>query len=72
LGRHFSFGAYNGINVFPYGLYEAVPYILMGKFISVGATANYSRSLTIVRLADKLILGKRWFYGLCNLVRQTR
>jgi O-antigen/teichoic acid export membrane protein len=51
-----SFGIYNGINVFLAGAYESLPLILLGKVISIGAAADYNRSLTIVQLPDKLFL----------------
>ncbi len=35
---------------------SSIPFILMGKLISAGAVADYSRSLTIVQLPDKLFL----------------
>jgi O-antigen/teichoic acid export membrane protein len=55
-GAAVAFGAYNGINVFLYGAYESLPFILIGKLISVGATADFNRSLMIVQLPDKLFL----------------
>ena len=55
-GGAITFGAYNGLNVFLYGIFELLPYILVGKLISIGAAAGYNRSLTIVQLPDKLFL----------------
>jgi O-antigen/teichoic acid export membrane protein len=55
-GGAIGFGAYNGLNVFLYGMFESLPLVLIGKLISVGAVANYSRSLTIVQIPDKLFL----------------
>jgi O-antigen/teichoic acid export membrane protein len=51
-----SFGAYSGINLFLAGIYETLPCILIGKLISIGAAADYTRSLNIVQLPDKLFL----------------
>jgi O-antigen/teichoic acid export membrane protein len=55
-GGAIGFGAYNGLNVFLYGIFESLPLVLIGKLVSVGAVANYSRSLTIVQIPDKLFL----------------
>jgi O-antigen/teichoic acid export membrane protein len=55
-GTVLGFGFYNGINVFLAGVYETVPLILLGKLISAGTAADYSRSLNIVQLPDNLFL----------------
>jgi O-antigen/teichoic acid export membrane protein len=55
-GACVGFGAYSGINLFLYGAYEALPFMLIGKLISAEAAAGYSRSLTIVQLPDKVFL----------------
>jgi O-antigen/teichoic acid export membrane protein len=52
-----SFGGYNGATIFLYKAYEALPYLLLGRMLSLDAAAMFSRGLMICQLPDKLILG---------------
>lgn len=54
--RMLSFGSYNGATVLLYKIHEAVPYLLLGRFLSLDAAALYSRSLMICQLPDKVFL----------------
>jgi O-antigen/teichoic acid export membrane protein len=51
-----TFGGYNGITVSLFRLYETVPYVLLGRFVSVEAAALFNRSLTICQMPDKMLL----------------
>ncbi|WP_244514711.1 lipopolysaccharide biosynthesis protein [Ensifer sp. LCM 4579] len=52
-----AFGGYNGATNLLYKTYEAVPYLLLGRILSLDAAALYSRGLMICQLPDKVILG---------------
>jgi O-antigen/teichoic acid export membrane protein len=52
-----TFGTYNGINVLLYGIYESLPYLVVGKFISVEAAGLYGRSISICQIPDKIFMG---------------
>ncbi|MEF2553698.1 oligosaccharide flippase family protein [Aurantimonas sp. A2-1-M11] len=52
-----TFGGYNGGTAFLYKIYEALPYLLLGRILSLDAAAIYSRSLMICQLPDKILLG---------------
>jgi O-antigen/teichoic acid export membrane protein len=52
-----TFGAYNGVNVLLYGIYESLPYLVVGKFISVEAAGLYGRSISICQIPDKIFMG---------------
>jgi O-antigen/teichoic acid export membrane protein len=52
-----TFGGYNGGTNLLYKAYEALPYLLLGRFLSLDSAAMYSRSLMICQLPDRVILG---------------
>ncbi|RWB67990.1 oligosaccharide flippase family protein [Mesorhizobium sp.] len=52
-----AFGGYNGAMVLLSKGYEALPPLLLGRLISPGAAALFSRGLTVCQIPDKLILG---------------
>ncbi len=52
-----EFGGYNGANVLLYKIFEQVPYLVIGRFISADAAGLLSRSLMISQLPDKVALG---------------
>jgi O-antigen/teichoic acid export membrane protein len=52
-----AFGGYNGATNFLYKAYEALPYLLLGRTLSLDAAAIFSRSLMICQLPDKVFLG---------------
>jgi O-antigen/teichoic acid export membrane protein len=52
-----AFGGYNGATSLLYKTYEALPYLLLGRILSLDAAALYSRGLMICQLPDKVILG---------------
>ena len=52
-----TFGTYNGLNVLLYGIYESLPYLIVGKFISVEAAGLYGRSISICQIPDKIFMG---------------
>jgi len=51
------FGAYNGVNVFMYRLYESAPYIVLGRFLSIDALAIYNRSVAVCQIPEKATFG---------------
>ncbi len=60
LGRYrdmLAFGGYNGTTNLLYKAYEALPYLLLGRTLSLDAAAMFSRSLMICQLPDKIFLG---------------
>ena len=50
------FGGYNGLNVFLFRLYEAVPTAVLGR-VSLDAAGLYNRALLVCQLPDKVVLG---------------
>lgn len=52
-----AFGGYNGVMVFLYRGYEALPLLLLGHVLSPHAAALFSRGLTVSQIPDKLVLG---------------
>ncbi|WP_157017465.1 oligosaccharide flippase family protein [Mesorhizobium xinjiangense] len=52
-----TFGGYNGATNMLYKAYEALPYLLLGRVLSLDAAALYNRSLMICQLPDKAFLG---------------
>jgi O-antigen/teichoic acid export membrane protein len=51
------FGGYHGATVLLYKVYETLPYLLLGRILSPHSAAQFSRSLMICQIPDKLILG---------------
>jgi O-antigen/teichoic acid export membrane protein len=52
-----KFGVYNGATVSLFRIYEAVPYLILGRVVSPEAAALYNRSLVICQLPNKVFLG---------------
>ena len=52
-----AFGGYNGATNLLYKAYEALPYLLLGRLLSLEGAAMYSRTLMICQLPDKVVLG---------------
>ncbi len=55
-----TFGGYNGVNVFLYRLYEALPTIILSRLVSFDAAGLYNRALLVCQVPDKLFLGGAW------------
>jgi O-antigen/teichoic acid export membrane protein len=51
-----TFGGYYGVNQILFRVYESVPYLFLGRLISVDAVALYNRAMTICLLPDKMFL----------------
>jgi O-antigen/teichoic acid export membrane protein len=67
-----TFGTYNGLNVLLYGVYESLPYLIVGKFISVEAAGLYGRSISICQIPDKIFMGGVVAVALPALSSQVR
>ncbi|MEY9559322.1 oligosaccharide flippase family protein [Sinorhizobium fredii] len=52
-----EFGGYNGVIVLLYKVYEALPFLLLGRIVSPHAAALFSRTLMVCQVPDKLVLG---------------
>jgi O-antigen/teichoic acid export membrane protein len=52
-----EFGTYNGLNVFLYRIYEAVPTMVLGRLLSLDAAGLYNRAQLVCQLPDRVILG---------------
>jgi O-antigen/teichoic acid export membrane protein len=52
-----TFGGYNGVNVFLYRLYEALPTFILSRLVSFDAAGLYNRALLVCQVPDKLFLG---------------
>jgi O-antigen/teichoic acid export membrane protein len=52
-----EFGAYNGLNVLLYRLYETIPTMVLGRAISLDAAGLYNRALLVCQLPDRIVLG---------------
>jgi O-antigen/teichoic acid export membrane protein len=52
-----EFCGINGLNITLGRLYDSVPYLVLGRILSVEAVALYNRSLTICVLPDKVFFG---------------
>jgi O-antigen/teichoic acid export membrane protein len=51
------FGGYNGLNILLHQLYEALPYLVLGRTLSLQSVALYNRGITICQLPNKVVLG---------------
>lgn len=51
-----TFGGYYGVNQILFRVYEAVPYLFLGRLISMDAVGLYNRAMTICQLPDKMFL----------------
>lgn len=51
-----SFGGYNGAIAMLYRIFEALPLLLLGRFISPHAVALFNRTMMIGAVPDKLVL----------------
>lgn len=52
-----TFGGYNGLICVLQKAFEAAPYLLLGRILSVDAAALYSRGAMLCQLPDKIVLG---------------
>jgi O-antigen/teichoic acid export membrane protein len=52
-----SFGFYNGLNVILYRLNDSVPYMVLGRVMSIESVALYNRSVALCQIPDRVILG---------------
>ena len=52
-----TFGGYNGLNVFLYRIYEALPTIILSRLVSFHAAGLFNRALLVCQVPDKLVLG---------------
>ncbi|TGS82681.1 sugar transporter [Mesorhizobium sp. M3A.F.Ca.ET.174.01.1.1] len=52
-----SFGGYNGAIAIIFYIFDALPMLLLGRFVSPNAAGLFSRTLLIGQIPDKLILG---------------
>lgn len=52
-----SFGGYNGATMLMQRFYEQMPFLLLGRILSMHYVAIYSRSLLLCQLPDKIIIG---------------
>jgi O-antigen/teichoic acid export membrane protein len=67
-----AFGGYNGATNLFYRIYESLPYLLLGRILSVDAAALYNRSLMICQLPDKIFLGGAMSVVLPAFSREVR
>ena len=51
------FGGYNGAIAILFRIFDALPLLLIGRFISPNAAALFSRTLWIGQIPDKLVIG---------------
>jgi O-antigen/teichoic acid export membrane protein len=51
-----TFGGYNGATVLLHRAYESLPYLMLGRILSLDAAAYFSRGLMICQLPDKLLM----------------
>jgi O-antigen/teichoic acid export membrane protein len=51
-----TFGGCNGANVFLHRIYESMPYLMLGRILSLDAAAYFSRGTMICQLPDKVFL----------------
>ena len=51
-----AFGGYNGANALLFRAYEALPYLLLGRILTIDAAAYLSRALMLCQLPDKVFL----------------
>jgi O-antigen/teichoic acid export membrane protein len=52
-----SFGGYNGAISMLYRIFDSLPLLLLGRVVSPHAAALFSRTLLIVQIPDKMVLG---------------
>jgi O-antigen/teichoic acid export membrane protein len=52
-----SFGGYNGATMLMQRFYEQMPFLVLGRILSLHYVAIYSRSLLLCQLPDKIIIG---------------
>ncbi|WP_032918347.1 oligosaccharide flippase family protein [Mesorhizobium erdmanii] len=52
-----SFGGYNGAIAILFRMFDALPLLLLGRFVSPNAAALFSRTLWIGQIPDKLVIG---------------
>src|SRR6185369_9631987 len=52
-----AFGGYHGVNILLYQLYDPLPYLILGRTLSLHSVALYNRGITICQLPNKIVLG---------------
>jgi O-antigen/teichoic acid export membrane protein len=52
-----AFSSYHGANILFYRLYDSLPYLVLGRTLSLHAVALYNRGITVCQLPDKVLLG---------------
>ncbi len=52
-----AFSSYHGANILLYKLYNSLPYLVLGRTLSLHAVALYNRGITVCQLPDKVLLG---------------
>lgn len=68
----FTFGGYNGTNSILRQLFDSLPYLVLGHFLSMDAVAFYHRALMLSQLPGKLLLSGVENLMLPALVKQAR
>ena len=51
-----AFGYYNGLIVMLARMYDQIPYLVLGRFLSFNAAGLFNRTLTVAQLPDKIFL----------------
>ncbi|UCI29357.1 oligosaccharide flippase family protein [Mesorhizobium sp. B4-1-4] len=51
-----AFGSYNGLMAILARMYDQVPYLVLGRFLSFDAAGLFNRTLTVAQLPDKIFL----------------
>lgn len=68
----FAFGGYNGTNSLLRQLFDSLPYLVLGHFLSLDAVAYYHRALMLTQLPSKLLLSGIENLMLPALMQQVR
>lgn len=55
-GAVVAFGSYNGLIAMLARMYDQVPYLVLGRFLSFNAAGLFNRTLTVAQLPDKIFL----------------
>ncbi len=66
------FGGYNGASVLLYRVYELLPYLVLGRILSIHNTALYNRAMMVSQIPDKVILGGAVSVVLPALAQEVR
>jgi len=71
-GEMLTFSFYSGANQFLYRLYESLPYLFLGRLISMDAVGLYNRAMTLCQLPDKVFLTGVMAVGLSAFSAEAR